>query len=305
MRRERGAPAVEKSAALRFVAWYATTESALSFRQYLPAGLAKGLDETHRSEPWEKDFPGTAYYGVHVSIIEKYETAVPALVEFLGRGGLRILESGCGTGRWMAYVQKLGNRAFGLDDSAAPLRVARAHDARMNLVRADALKPPFKAGVFDAAISWYVAEHFPQGPEPLFREIHRLLKPGGLLFVTVPYNNSFRRAVVNPAVRLLGWLYILRGGPLAFTEFRYTKKEMDGFLERTNFEVVRVQPDDFFWPWTQGLSVDLCDILALFDSAPKRLYEFGPFGALVARALRGLGPWFCCSGIFYVARAKK
>jgi hypothetical protein len=38
------------------------------------------------------------------------------------------------------------------------------------------------------------------------------------------------------------WRY--RGKPLGFTEFRYEKADMDGFLASTGFEVLRVCPDD-------------------------------------------------------------
>src|SRR5262249_15514681 len=149
----------------------------------------------------------------------EHERAVPMFRRYLGGGGLKILESGCGTGRWMAFFETLGNQSFGLDDSPGPLRVARAHDPDMRLVRSDALSSPFRSDSFDVAFSSYVAEHFPNGPEVLFREIHRVLKPNGLFFVVVPFNNLFRRAVVNPSLRALYALWRLRGRPLGFTEF--------------------------------------------------------------------------------------
>src|SRR5215468_74077 len=229
----------------------------MSFKQYLVAEVVKGLDETYSIEGWEKDHPGRAYYDLHISTIEKHERAAATFREYLGTGGRRILESGCGTGRWMAYFEKLGNRAFGLDDSWGPLRVARAHDPDMNLVRANALQAPFRTDSFDAAFSSYVAEHFEEGPEPLFREIHRMLKPNGLFLVVVPFNNTFRRLVVNPSLRMFYALWRLRGKELGFTEFRYTREEMDGFLRRSNFVIERVVPDDYFLPWSKGLFVDL------------------------------------------------
>jgi SAM-dependent methyltransferase len=205
----------------------------------------------------------------------------------------------------MAFFEQLGNRAFGVDDSWGPLRVAREHDPGMNLARANALATPFRSGSFDAAFSSYVAEHFEDGPEVLFREIHRVLKPGGLFFVVVPYNNTFRRLVVNPALRAFYALWRARRRPLGFTEFRYETSEMDGFLARTNFETIKVLPDDYFLPWSKGLFVDLCDVGSFFKYEHKPPYEFGRFGRGVVRAIQSVGIWRSCEGIMYVARARK
>jgi len=277
----------------------------MSFKQYLRSEFTQHLDETYSIEAWEKDHPGKAYYNLHLSTIEQHERAAPTFREFIGRGGMKILESGCGTGRWMAFFEKLGNRAFGIDDSWGPLRMARKHDPDMNLVRSDALVTPFKSDSFDAAFSSYVAEHFEEGPETLFREIHRVLKPGGLLFVVVPFNNTFRRYVVNPFLMLLWRLWKLRGKGLGFTEFRYVRTEMDGFLARTQFDIVDVRPDDFFPPWSKGLFCDLCDVGCFFGYEPKPHYEFGPIGRAIAAAVRSFGIWHSCGGIFYIARARK
>jgi SAM-dependent methyltransferase len=277
----------------------------MPFKQYLRSEITKGLDETYTEEHWAKETPGKAYYDVHLSTIEKHEMATPTFRRYLGGGGMRIVESGCGTGRWMAFFEQLGNQAFGLDDSWGPLRVAREHDPDMRLVRANALFSPYKDDVFDAAFSSYVAEHFEEGPEVLFREIHRVLKPNGLFFVVVPFNNTFRRFVTNPALRAFYALWRARGRGLGFTEFRYTKAEMDGFLARTNFDVVEVLPDDYYLPWSKGLFVDLCDVGSFVHYEHKPPYEFGPFGTRVIRTIQRAGIWHSCEGIFYVTRARK
>ncbi|HJQ84981.1 MAG TPA: class I SAM-dependent methyltransferase [Candidatus Binatia bacterium] len=277
----------------------------MAFKQYLKVEITKGLDETYTEEHWAKDQPGKKYYDIHLSTIENHEMAAGTFRKYLGRGGMRILESGCGTGRWMAFFEKLGNRGFGVDDSWGPLRVAREHDPDMNLARANALATPYKNASFDAAFSSYVAEHFEDGPEELFREIHRVLKPGGLFFVVVPFNNTFRRWVVNPALRAFYVLWRLRGRGLGFTEFRYHKEEMDRFLANTGFETIEVLPDDYYLPWSKGLFVDACDVGSFVHWEHKPPYEFGRFGTGVIRAIQSVGIWHSCEGIFYVTRARK
>ncbi len=277
----------------------------MAFKQYLKKEITKGLDETYTEEHWAKETPGKAYYDVHLSTIEKHEMATPIFREYLGKGGMRVLESGCGTGRWMALFEKLGNRGYGVDDSWGPLRVAREHDPNMALARGNVVMSPFKSNVFDACFSSYVAEHFEDGPEVLFREIHRTLKPGGLFFMVVPYNNTFRRWVVNPSLRFFYGIWKLRGRELGFTEFRYHRDEVERFLTRTNFEILRVEPDDYFLPWSKGLFVDLCDVGSFVHFEHKPPYEFGRFGQTVVRAIQSAGMWHSCEGIFFVCRARK
>ena len=278
----------------------------MSFKQYLRDEVTKGLDETYKADAaWAKNHPGRGYYDVHLSTIEQHEMAAPLFRRYLAKGGLKILESGCGSGRWMAYFDKLGNQAYGVDDSWGPLLLAREHDPDMRLVRSNALVTPYADNTFDAALSAYVAEHFQEGPEVLFREIHRVLKPGGLLFVVVPYNNTFRRFFVNPLLMALWQIWKWRGKGLEFTEFRYIQPEMEGFLRRTDFDIVEVQPDDYFPPWEKGLFCDVCDIGCFFNYAHKPPFEFGPVGRTVAGALRRVSPWFAAGGIFFVARARK
>jgi len=273
----------------------------VAFKQYVKAEIADGFDESHQFENWAADAPGRTYYDVHLSVIEKHETCVPTLRRLLGEGGKRILESGCGTGRWIAYFERLGHRCYGVDDSTAPLHVAREHSAELRLVQADAVACPFKADSFDVVFSSYVAEHFENGPEPLFREIRRLLKPKGLLLVIVPYNNLLRRLLANRILQCFYLLCRLRGRPLGFAEFRYSRREMDGFLQRSGFRIEHVEPDDFRLPWAKGLSLDLAPLVLPRSAAPGS-WELNRFGRTLAWILSWLSPWLCCSGVLYAAR---
>ncbi|MCI0637355.1 MAG: hypothetical protein L0206_26075, partial [Actinobacteria bacterium] len=113
------------------------------------------------------------------------------------------------------------------------------------------------------------------------------------------------RLVVNNLLRGFYALWRYRGQPLGFTEFRYAKAEMDGFLASTGFEVLRVCPDDYFLPWSKGLFVDLCDVGSFVHYEHKPPYEFGSFGRGVVRLIQSVGIWHSCEGIFYVARKAK
>ena len=72
----------------------------------------------------------------------------------------------------------------GLDISAT----ARAKYHK-RFVQADARAMPFRDGEFDAAWSIWVLDHVPN-PEQALREIRRVLKPGGLLYLSPAWSCS-------------------------------------------------------------------------------------------------------------------
>ncbi|HCG73391.1 MAG TPA: 3-demethylubiquinone-9 3-O-methyltransferase, partial [Nitrospina sp.] len=57
------------------------------------------------------------------------------------------------------------------------------------LAQTDVHALPFPKSFFGAYLSYGVVEHFPQGPQQAILEAHRVLKPGGLIFMMVPADN--------------------------------------------------------------------------------------------------------------------
>lgn len=83
-------------------------------------------------------------------------------------------------------------------------------DAEPNYVNADITQTlPFTDGMFDGVLCSHVIEHFDcQQGVAIMRECHRILKPGGVLLVSVPDASIFRRHhhedTPENAVRLFG-----------------------------------------------------------------------------------------------------
>lgn len=93
----------------------------------------------------------------------------------------RVLDVGCGRGYAGDVVTECGGDYFGAD------LVASRTGVRM--VVADGSELPFADAAFDAVLCIDVFEHFPD-PVAAAREFHRLVRPGGFVFVSAPnYGN--------------------------------------------------------------------------------------------------------------------
>jgi SAM-dependent methyltransferase len=115
------------------------------------------------------------------------ESLVALGEELLGRLGDRpaLLDAGCGAGRDLAWFEARGVAATGVDLSEGMLREARTR-VRGRLERADLRALPFADGSFDAVWCMAALLHLPKAEAPVaLAELHRVLRPGGLLAVTL------------------------------------------------------------------------------------------------------------------------
>ena len=111
--------------------------------------------------------------------------------------GHRVLDMGCGGGRHAFELARRGADVVALDysyDELVPvqqmLNAMRAEGevpvgSITQSVRGDALRLPFPDDSFDRIVAAEVLEHIP-ADEDAMAELRRVLKPGGLISVTVP-----------------------------------------------------------------------------------------------------------------------
>ncbi len=102
--------------------------------------------------------------------------------------GKDVVELGCGTAYWSAWLARAGARPVGVDVTPAQLDTARAmqRDFRLEfpLVEASAKDVPLPPGTFDLALSEYGASIWCD-PYRWISEAARLLRPGGELVFLV------------------------------------------------------------------------------------------------------------------------
>jgi SAM-dependent methyltransferase len=110
--------------------------------------------------------------------------------------GSRILDLGCGTGRHIVYFSRLGFDVYGFDASLKAITMTREwlknENIKATLCEHQMENPfPYEDDFFDAIISIQVIHHNLMADiRKTIREIERVLKPSGVLFVTFPILHS-------------------------------------------------------------------------------------------------------------------
>lgn len=101
--------------------------------------------------------------------------------------GARVLEIGIGINSFLGRaVRRHRIRAFGLDYVETSLAAQkRSAPCRLRLCRGDAERLPYRDGSFDHVVAVSVIEHLSDYPRA-FRELFRVLGPGGTAIVQVP-----------------------------------------------------------------------------------------------------------------------
>jgi ubiquinone biosynthesis O-methyltransferase len=109
------------------------------------------------------------------------------ILELVGDArGRKVLDVGCGDGEFALELTKRGARVTGIDASTAMIqsakRRAKQHNADINFQVAVAEQLPFQAEQFDVVTAITIL-CFVGDAAPVFREIARVLRPGGRLVI--------------------------------------------------------------------------------------------------------------------------
>ena len=224
------------------------------------------------------------------------QTITPSILKHLSPKG-KILDAGCGLGRWVSYFKRRGFTIYGMDIAQEGLKQAKSYDPSLNLFAGDSLILPLKGKSVDTILSLGVIEHFEGGPHQALREMYRVLKPEGTLCVAVPYQSWMRSIFHYPYQALVLCVKKTMGRSFEFGEFRYNRREMENFLKSAGFKILTVEPDDFRFPRSLGFFTDWYRYVR--HKTDK--WELNAFGRLLAKCLNKLSPWCYPSGIFFVA----
>lgn len=110
---------------------------------------------------------------------------------------------GCGPGLSFPILRDAGARVIGVDVSREGLEMARSKNMNeISLLRGHILNLPLREELFDLVLCTEVLEHL-RDPARGLQEINRVLRPGKILLVTVPWLWELFHAPYLSMVRLL------------------------------------------------------------------------------------------------------
>ncbi|ABX03769.1 class I SAM-dependent methyltransferase [Herpetosiphon sp.] len=144
-----------------------------------------------------------------------YSRRARRLMQYLDlQDGDTVLDCGCGYGFYTQMIDKLRDlHVVGFDEAFDRLLVGQEHANRATFVRGDGQGMPFANNSFDKILLSEVLEHIPDQQAAL-HELRRILKPGGILAISVPHANY--PLWWDPA----SWIWTRLGGkPFTHTKF--------------------------------------------------------------------------------------
>ena len=157
------------------------------------------------AQEWDKIFEKRGKY-----LIEPQKDMMRVVKAFKKKKVKKVLDLGCGSGRHTVFLAKHGFDVYSFDISKHGIKLAKdwlkeeglkAHFAIGSIYR----KLPYKENFFDAVVSVRVIHHGRvEEIKKLIKEMERVLKPGGLLFieVTKPAKTNIKSKEIAPRTYL-------------------------------------------------------------------------------------------------------
>jgi SAM-dependent methyltransferase len=156
-------------------------------------------------EQWSQDPCGAEYDREHelgtrefFDAIERhryseYAPWMPRLMEFDKFHGKRLLEIGCGMGTDLLQFARGGARCTGIDLTPRSVEITRhrfrLYNTKGAFMISDGERLPFRSDSFDVVYSNGVLHHTPDTAGAI-REVHRVLRPGGVAKIMLYHRNS-------------------------------------------------------------------------------------------------------------------
>ncbi|MHC1713406.1 MAG: class I SAM-dependent methyltransferase [Solidesulfovibrio sp.] len=215
------------------------------FAHVVPLPTAEELSVVYREEYYTKEKPQCLTHQTEdrpwLDLVNGERAAL--LRRHLGDGNKTVLDAGCGGGFFLEACRKAGFGTLGVEPSRQAARHARETlgltvlEGFLNETLAATLAP------VDAIHAAEVLEHLPD-PAGMLAIFHRLLKPDGLLFISLPNDENPLQTAARQTLGLPAW-WIAPPHHLNY----FTTQSIVALITRAGFTPLSVQgsfPMEFF-----------------------------------------------------------
>lgn len=145
----------------------------------------------------------------------------------------RILDVGCGVGYFLEEAKKRGWEVHGTEYTDKAIAICKAKGINMQQGK---LNPAlYQKEMFDIVTSFEVLEHI-NNPQEEMQNIRKLLRPGGLFYLTTPNFNAMERYLLKEKYNVIQYPEHLS---------YYTKKTLHYLLAGNGFKKKKLQATGF------------------------------------------------------------
>lgn len=165
---------------------------------------------------------------------------VPETRRYLNHGS-KILEGGCGIGKYVYSLNKAGYECCGIDSARETIKSVKKYLPDLPVKYGNVTKLAYENNSFDGYWSIGVIEHFYEGYNTVLKEMHRVIRPGGYLFVSFPYLSPLRQ------LNIIFGKYAARDfkkKPNDFYQYALSQNTVIKNFESRGFRFIRSRPFD-------------------------------------------------------------
>lgn len=222
----------------------------------------------------------------------------PVLQQQLKPGGY-YLDAGCGIGGWILFLADQGYQIEGMDTAARTIRALTEYNPDVKVKVGSLIAMPYPDARFDGVLAIGSLEYMERKVLESLRELARVTKPGGFVFLEVPLANTLRRWFYLPLKGIERLVKVSHGRQPSFANYLFTPHSLTDLLHQTGFTVAMMQPHELpgrgshyglyvDWRWLRG----------------RQPYQLNMLGRLVQAACEAFSPWVASTGMVVVARKK-
>ena len=150
------------------------------------------------------------------------------------KGG-RLLDVGCGVGTFLGLAKKEGFEIYGTEISEYACSYAK-NRLKGDIFCGDLEKAHFSPESFDIVTVWHTLEHLPN-PLASLKEIHRILKKGGLLVVAVPNLNNYILRILYLLAKGKK-LMLFSGQAKEWHLYHFSSRTLTSLLKKAGFKTI-------------------------------------------------------------------